>query len=120
MEKPAEGKSGRCVLAIVATLTAACAMPESASADQLFAGVWAENCSRASGRTFIFHDGDRVKIVDLDCRIVAWKRDANRYTSNLACVLEGVRSETRIEVMTMGKRLRIAMGGLRQMVEQCP
>lgn len=106
-------------LAVVTALAAACALPAAALADGLFAGVWAENCSHLSGRTFTFHDGDRMKTVDLDCRIVAWKQDVNRYTSDLACVLDGAPSRAHIEVVVMGKQLRIAMGGLSQVVGQC-
>lgn len=92
-------------------------MPSAASANKLFAGEWGKNCADT---IYTFHDGDKVKIVDLWCRIVAWKQDGNRYTSDLKCVLDGVPSNDRIEVETMGKQLRITMGGLSQVVKQCP
>ncbi|MFT4163496.1 hypothetical protein [Shinella sp.] len=121
---PANGEPQRTAswrsFAIVAALATACALPTTASAGELFAGIWAENCSSLSGSTFIFHDGDRVRIVDLDCRIVAWKRVSDRYASDLACTLDGVPRQTHIEVTTMGERLHIAMGGLSQVVEPCP
>lgn len=103
---------------LCAILLAVSITPTTAFAGGLFAGEWAENCSGSTD--FTFHDGDRVKIVDLDCHIVAWKRKGNRYTSDLRCVLDGVRRDDRIKVVVMGTRLRITMGGLSQTVQQCP
>jgi hypothetical protein len=106
--------------AIVAGFVGAVAAIQAASADEFFPGLWAQSCSHLSGETFTFHDGDRLKIVDLDCRIAGWVRHGSSYTSKLQCNLDGVVRNERIKVMQLGKRLRIAMGGLSRIVEHCP
>ncbi|MCW6537730.1 hypothetical protein [Sphingomonas lycopersici] len=103
---------------MIAFLLATAGGAQVAKADPLFAGVWAESCDH--GQTFTFHDGDRLKIVDLDCKLVGWKWSGDRYRSRLRCTLDGARSQGRVDVERVGDRLRITMGGLTTTVRQCP
>lgn len=102
--------------AFVAAMAAGAA--RAAEPDGLFAGVWAQSCER--GETYTFHDGDRLKVVDLDCKVLGWVRRGKHYRSLLHCTLDGVDSQSRIDVVRLGNRLRISMGGLTTIVRPCP
>lgn len=91
---------------------------QAAQPDGLFAGVWAQSCDQ--GETFTFHNRDRLKIVDLDCKVLGWIRRGEHYSSLLHCTLDGVDSRSRIDVVRLGDRLRISMGGLTTTVRPCP
>lgn len=113
-------KIDRFLLMVSLVVMAAANSPARAATDELFAGVWAETCSHLSGVTYTFHDGNRLKIVDLDCQILGWKRTGNHFRSRLLCTLDGVRQRARIDVERLPERLRITMSGLVQTVRSCP
>lgn len=98
-------------------LPVSCALAASAD-DELFAGIWARSC--ASGVEYIFHDRDRLKIVDLDCQILGWRKSGEHFTSALRCTLDGVEDRSRIDVVPSGDRLRVTMEGLTEMLRKCP
>ena len=90
-----------------------------AGTDGLFEGVWARSCAHLSGETFTFHDGDRLKVVDLDCKIRGWKRRGEHFRSALLCTLDGVEQRSHVEVLRIGGWLRITLGGRTQTVRRC-
>jgi hypothetical protein len=94
-------------------------MDGGAAAAGRFEGVWTASCSHLSGLTYIFHDQDRLRIVDLECTILGWKRDGRRLVSELACTLDGEPVKSRIAVVPDGDRLHITMGGRATTVRHC-
>lgn len=92
----------------------------SAHSMERFAGIWAQSCAHLSGETFIFHDGDRLKIVDLDCKILGWKRVGSRWHSRLSCILDGQPSRAKIAASLREGKLQVEMDGRRMSLEHCP
>ncbi|MEZ2218304.1 hypothetical protein [Rhizobium sp. RCC_161_2] len=116
---PRKNNSKR-MLAWLAIVFAGLGMPTAMVADELFAGIWARSCAHLSGETYIFHDGDRLRIVDLECKIVGWKQRQTVFSTDMQCTLDGVERPEQITVATEGDKLRVTMGDRTQLLQHCP
>jgi len=119
LQLPRKNDSKR-MLAWGAMVFAGLCLPATTAADELFAGIWARSCTRLSGETYTFHDGDRLRIVDLECKILGWKQHQNVFSTDMQCTLDGVERPERITVAPEGGRLRLTFGDRTQLLQHCP
>lgn len=120
MSQPPRKKMIYNMLAWLAIAFAGLCMPTATVADELFAGTWARSCTHLSGETYIFHDGDRLRIVDLECKILGWKRRQTVFSTDMQCTLDGVERSEQITVAEEGDKLRVTMGDRTQLLQHCP
>jgi hypothetical protein len=120
MSQPPRKKIIYNILAWPVIALAGLCLPTVAAADELFAGIWARSCAHLSGETLIFHDHDRLRIVDLECKILGWKRRLNVFSTDMQCTLDGVERPEQITVAKEGDKLRVTMGDRTQLLQHCP
>lgn len=109
----------KAVLISFLSIPPAFGLPSFGVAEERFAGIWASSCDHLSGMTFIFHDDDRLRIVDLECKILGWEEHGNTLSSDMQCSLDGVERRERITVVRQEKTLRITLGGCEHSVRYC-